>query len=66
MPTKFSPQLIERMQKHFATKFHKHLTSEEACEYLDAWGGFYLTVVDWNKLQNQMPGLPGSQNRQTG
>jgi len=56
----YPTQLIERIQKHFANKFHKTLTSEEACDYLDAWGRFYLTVVDWDKRQATLAGADGS------
>jgi hypothetical protein len=56
--SQFPPQLIERLQKHFAAKFHKQLTSQEATEYLDSWGDFYLTVVDWHNI-NPLRGQAG-------
>lgn len=43
--SKFSPQLVERLQKHFAEKHNAQVSNEEAQEYLDSLADLYLLVV---------------------
>ena len=68
--TQFSPQLIKRAQKYFADYHNVIISDEKANEYLNSFADFFRIVVedspDELNNQNQMPGLPGSQNRQTG
>ena len=54
--TKFPQQLIERIQKHFANKFHCQISSEQAVMYLEAWGELYLIMA----RGRADPGLPGA------
>ena len=67
MPTaiRFPPELIQRIQKYYLHRFGQKLTEGEADLYLDSLGSLFL-VVYRGRLKKQMPGLPGSQNRQTG
>lgn len=43
--TKFSPQLVERLQKHFAEKHNAQVSDDEAQAYLDSLADLYLLVV---------------------
>ncbi len=54
--TKFSPQLVQRMQKHFADKYGALLTDEQAEEYLDSWADLYLLVVGGGRAAPALPG----------
>jgi len=45
--TKFSPQLIERFQKHFKEKHHAEVSPAEAELYLDSLADLYLIVTDY-------------------
>ncbi|MDR3643321.1 MAG: hypothetical protein P4L74_06895 [Candidatus Doudnabacteria bacterium] len=60
--TKFSAQLVQRMQKHFADKYGASLTEELAEEYLDSWADLYLLVVGGGRAMPDLPpeGKPAS------
>jgi hypothetical protein len=42
---KYSPQLIAKLQQHFAEKHHTQVSEAEAESYLNAFADLYLLVV---------------------
>lgn len=42
---KFSPDLLQRIQRYFADKYGKVLTREEAEEYLDSFADFFFAII---------------------
>ncbi len=63
-PSKFPPDLIQRLQKYLLETHGATITEAEADLYLDSLGSLFLAV--YRGRLKPTPGLPGSQNGQTG
>lgn len=46
MPLKFSPQLIERLQRHFRERFDVEVSDEKAEEYLHSLAELFGLFTD--------------------